>query len=262
MSEEPKVNSEEELQFDKAVPAVQAQGQTTCTHCQSSLVGEYFAINGDVVCAFCKQRIEKEFVGGSPFGRVIKAFALGIPAGMIGAGIYYAISALTGYEFGLISILIGYMVGFAVRLGAQHRGGLPYQIIAVLITYMAICSTYVPPIIEEWKKSSAIEVNGQKNIEDVTQPEMSGSASETVQIDSTEESTPGAITASNQQVHFKAIHYIVAFILSLTIPFMMGFSNVIGILIIAFGIFQAWQLNRKVKLNFEGPFELKTPTTE
>ncbi len=262
MSEEPKVKPGEELQFDKAVPAAQSQGQTTCTHCKSALIGEYFAINGDVVCVSCKQKIKKEFVGGSPLGRVMKAFALGIPAGMIGAGIYYAISALTGYEFGLISILIGYMVGFAVRLGSQHRGGLPYQIIAVLITYMAICSTYVPPVINEWKKSSAAEVNLQTNIGDAPQSEMSDTTGDLIKVDSTENSAQGLRDTPNKEVQFTALHYIFAFILSLAIPFMMGFSNVIGLLIIAFGIFQAWQLNRKVQLNFEGPFELKTPITD
>jgi hypothetical protein len=36
----------------------------------------------------------------------------------------------------------------------------------------------------------------------------------------------------------------------------MGFQNIIGILIIGFGVYEAWKLNRRVPLEIAGPFRL------
>jgi hypothetical protein len=229
----------DELQFDKVIPQGSATVETTCTNCKSLLSGNYFAVKGQVVCASCKSKIETEFTSGNPMARVLKALAFGIPAGIVGAGIFYAIRALTGYEFGLIAILIGYMVGFAVLKGSQHRGGLPYQIMAVLITYMAICSTYVPLIINDLKSDHVAQLQ---------QNEPSTEASAT--LANTAQSHPSEIVVT-------PVWYIIAFIISLAVPFLMGFQNVIGILIIGFGVFEAWRINTKVKFEFEGPFELK-----
>ena len=40
--------------------------------------------------------------------------------------------------------------------------------------------------------------------------------------------------------------------LSYTAPFLGGFENIIGILIIGFALFEAWRINRRVPI--EGPF--------
>lgn len=40
----------------------------------------------------------------------------------------------------------------------------------------------------------------------------------------------------------------------LALPFLQGFQNIIGLAIIAFGLYQAWKLNRRVRLVISGPF--------
>jgi hypothetical protein len=40
-------------------------------------------------------------------------------------------------------------------------------------------------------------------------------------------------------------------------PFLAGLENVIGILIIGFAVWEAWRINRRVKVAIEGPFEVK-----
>ena len=40
------------------------------------------------------------------------------------------------------------------------------------------------------------------------------------------------------------------------LPFLRGFENVLGMLIIGFGVYQAWQLNRGVALEITGPHPL------
>lgn len=50
-------------------------------------------------------------------------------------------------------------------------------------------------------------------------------------------------------------------IMAYGIPFMAGFENVIGILIIGFGVWQAWQMNRLVKLEITGPHAIAPRAT-
>ena len=50
----------------------------------------------------------------------------------------------------------------------------------------------------------------------------------------------------------------VAFIISLAVPFMGGVSNLIGWLIIGFGLWQAWSMNKRVPIEVSGPFSAGT----
>ncbi len=62
---------------------------------------------------------------------------------------------LTGYEFGLIAILVGYAVGIAVRRGSSGRGGWPYQLLAVGLTYASIVGSYLPLVFAEVRAGRA-----------------------------------------------------------------------------------------------------------
>jgi hypothetical protein len=42
----------------------------------------------------------------------------------------------------------------------------------------------------------------------------------------------------------------------LAIPFLGGFENILGILIIGFGLYQAWKINAYRPLVTEGPFQV------
>ena len=46
------------------------------------------------------------------------------------------------------------------------------------------------------------------------------------------------------------------FLLLLASPFLAGFQNVIGLLIIGFALWEAWKANRRVPLAIAGPFAL------
>ncbi|MDB6149851.1 MAG: hypothetical protein JWQ44_1299 [Chthoniobacter sp.] len=45
---------------------------------------------------------------------------------------------------------------------------------------------------------------------------------------------------------------------SFRLPFLGGFQNVIGLLIIAFGVWQAWQMNRQLEVEITGPHAIGT----
>src|SRR6185312_6446610 len=67
---------------------------------------------------------------------------------LIGAVIWFVIRRATQLEIGLVAILVGFLVGKAVRSGSGNRGGRGYQVLAVLITYCCIAANYMPDIIE------------------------------------------------------------------------------------------------------------------
>lgn len=207
---------ENEINFDthEAESHLSEEG-VNCHLCDQSIRREYFDINGSVCCEPCKGAVEKNFEGGFDIQNFIKSFMLGLPVAALGAGLYYAISAVTGFEFGLIAVLIGWVVGMAVMKGSGNRGGVPYQILALSLTYIAIAGTYLP-----------YAMGALKN------------------IDSNE------ITA---QVLMQLVSVVV---LALAVPFLMGFENIIGLLIIGFGLYQAWKSTKKLEVKIMGPFDI------
>jgi hypothetical protein len=49
------------------------------------------------------------------------------------------------------------------------------------------------------------------------------------------------------------------FALAALLPFLAGLENVIGLLIIGIGLWQAWSMNRKKTLDITGPFRVGSP---
>jgi len=128
----------DELQFDQAEYATPAPAGPSCGFCKRPIDDAYHEINGKVICATCRQRVEAAFRGGSGVARVIKALIFGSVAAVAGAVLYYAIVRISGYNIGLVAVVVGFMVGGAVRKGTSNRGGLFYQLLAVFLTYSAI----------------------------------------------------------------------------------------------------------------------------
>jgi hypothetical protein len=138
----------EALQFDQAEFTTPVSDRPACAVCKQPIADEYYELGGKTVCAQCRQGVEAAFRGGSPMARVLRALILGTAAAAVGAVIYYAIVRATGYNLSLVSILVGFMVGGAVRRGSGNRGGPFYQALAILLTYMAIVAMNVFPLFE------------------------------------------------------------------------------------------------------------------
>ncbi len=143
----------EPLQFDRADDDV-AKGPSaqSCVGCQSAIVDRYFTVQGKILCAACHARVLAsvgERFGQGSFG---KALLGGTGAAILGAAIYYGVTAITGYRLGLISVLVGYMVGRAVAKGANSKGGLGYQALAVGLTYLSVALTFFPELLEMLKQ--------------------------------------------------------------------------------------------------------------
>ena len=142
----------EPLQFDRAddeVP-VAAAGTSghTCSGCSTAIVDRYFTVKGKITCATCHGRILAAVNERLASGSFWVALLRGGLAALLGAAIYYGVTALTGYQLGLVSVLVGYLVGKGVAQGAHHKGGFGYQALAVGLTYVSVALTAVPEIVK------------------------------------------------------------------------------------------------------------------
>lgn len=241
---------EEDLQFDRAEFAVSAE-QVACSSCQGHIASTYFQVGGAVVCDTCRIGIESALAGGSGFGRFAKAALFGGVAAVGGAGIYFAIVALTGYELALVAIVVGYLVGAGVRLGAERRGGWLYQTLAILLTYTAIVATYVPMIIRGLEQLPAESQSAARGESDSPARSESPGAAGSEPAGESMQDMWNSDDAAKRLVVFVVIVF-VAFVS----PFMAGFENIIGLLIIAFALYQAWVMNKKLRIEISGPYRV------
>ena len=182
------------------------------------------------------------------------------------------IRKITGYEVGLVSILVGYLVGKAVFFGAGHRGGWSYQLLAVVLTYLAIVSTYLPFVFEEIGRyegaQAAVEQSGSASVDSFNRdvPLLSAASQDSApdfpetEIDDEFSTAEGSIEGIGWVESALALLLLTGLIVAM--PFLAGMDNIIGLLIIGFGLYQAWSLNRKTVLLINGPFQIKVENAE
>ena len=250
------------LQFDRAEPSAGAQALATCGTCGATITTEYYEVNGSVVCEGCRIALAEQFNLGGGAGRFLRAIALGLLAAAAGFGIYYGIARLTGYEFGLVAIVVGLMVGVAVRRGSNGRGGWRYQLLAVFLTYTAIVSTHVPFIIEEFKKEGRTRAaaDGGAARTDSPTPTTVAMADSAAPALATPVSTSGPAPAPSVGLGGMLIGLLALVAFFYAVPFLAGFENILGIVIIAIGLFEAWKINKRATLSVSGPYRVAANT--
>jgi hypothetical protein len=132
------------LQFDTAEPVHALPAAMACAGCGRALESVYHTVNAKPVCSACRAQLENP-----PSGSLLRAALMGGAAGFAGWCVYFAILKLANYELAIIAILVGYLVGQGVHRGSAGRGGRRYQVMAVLITYVAITASYLPLLAAE-----------------------------------------------------------------------------------------------------------------
>ena len=266
------------LQFDVAESAATSnasQPASSCRGCSRPISGEYYQVNGSVVCSSCRASLERP--AGARWQRILRAAALGTLAAIGGSLLYFAVAAITGREFGLVAIVVGYMVGMAVRKGSRGRGGWAYQTLAIGLTYLAIVTSYVPLIAREFQKSALSHASRSTNAVPLADtitisaqgPEVGRAIDSTAaahRVDSgftvMQSGTPtgAARTTPTRPGHLDFGTFLLGagalVLMAAMIPILAGFSNIIGIIIIGIAVFEAWKLNRRVKLTITGPYRV------
>ena len=230
------------LQFDRVVPdslssVLHDHVAATCVACGTAIETEYYQINGHIACATCRSRAEASAETPRGIGPLVMAGVSGLGAGIVGAVIYFAVLALLDLEIGLVAILIGYMVGYAIRKGTRGRGGLRFQVLAVALTYGSIAVAYTSIVIK-----SAIE-----------KPEPT-TTSATVAL--------GETAAEPDEDQSPMIALASGLLLAAAMPVVVVFGSLPGSLIsgliIAIGMGQAWRMTATPHLEILGPYRVGT----
>ena len=229
--------SPQDLQFQHAEPievaASFANAAQTCVVCKQPVADSYYHAQGQVVCPLCAQRIQTGQQAPAPLS-LTRAALYGGAATLGGCLLYALVAIVLHAEIGLIAILVGWMVGKAIRHASYGRGGRPQQILAVALTYFAITTSYIPVILYHdarvaQTKSAPVSSSAPAEV----RPRMSFGAA----------------------VLFLLIIAAAAPFMSLT----SGVSGLISLFIIFIGLRQAWKLTERREILLMGPYPVETP---
>ncbi len=281
--EDESIEPAESLQFDQAEFETPAAERPSCVVCHHPIPEEYYEVSGKLMCPLCRHGFEASFRGGSRLARFLRATVFGIGAALVGSVIYYAFMRATNSNWALISILVGFMVGSAVRKGTGNRGGRIYQLLALFLTYSSIVAMHVPFFIEAMQhrplppapekvaagKPDPREAKGKAQGQPAgdAKPQDPGAKPGPAEIaapapgdepiadvrkagQQQQPPTLGALLASLFVVLVTVIGALY------TIPILVATQAPISGMIYAFALWEAWKINKPVQLVFNGPFRL------
>jgi hypothetical protein len=227
--------SPQDMQFQHAEPIEPnvTDGSPRCVVCKRPTGSSYFHAQGMVVCPGCAERIEHG-QQAPPAASLGKAALYGGGAALAGCLLYAAVAIILHVEIGLIAILVGYMVGRAIRHASEGRGGRPQQILAVALTYFAITTSYIPVFVYH-------AVNDSKA--PVVQPQ---------------DAAPAAVEKAPVNWGSAAAYLLM---LAAVAPFLSlgsgGISGLIGLFIIFIGLQRAWRLTGRREIAITGPYPVE-----
>ena len=246
MSELGPHRSPETLQFQHAEPlpevSASADSGPLCLVCKRSTGNTYFHAQGQVICPLCADRIQSGQQQPQPLS-LARAFLYGAGAALGGCILYATVSIVTGLEIGLIAIVVGVMVGKAIRHGSRGLGGRPQQILAVTLTYFAITTSYIPVLLYHIAKNPELVQQRQAKRQQ-TQGRAAAVAPD-----------PG--TSPKGRRPFGGV-VLLLLLLAAAAPFLSlgsGFSGLITLFIIFIGLQRAWKLTGRSEILVMGPYE-------
>jgi hypothetical protein len=230
--------------FD-VVDAVTPVGTAPCAECRGPIVDTYCEADEGVICASCEGRIAtaRSTDHAGSFGR---ALLFGIGSAALGALIYFGVLVASGREFTAIVLLVGFIVGKAVRVGSRSRGGRRFQWLALSLTYLAIAATYVPFVMKGFSPASSAS-----SIE-ILPATTNGGAFLVVNPPAAAPVPPPASLGK------AAVDYSGLLLLAAAAPILEGMRSVLTLLLIAAAMFQAWRMNRRTPVTITGPYRVRT----
>src|ERR1700761_8702629 len=109
-----------------------------CILCSRGLNGEYFDVEGSRVCHRCAERA-RTISPGHSMAAFWRSVITGALAAALAGTIYFLLFRAThGSWMVFAGVGVGYLVGYAMRLGSGGVGGRRYQVMAALLTYIAV----------------------------------------------------------------------------------------------------------------------------
>ena len=185
-----------------------------CERCQQPLTGRFFRLNGQPLCEPCANMAFSASPDGAS-AAFSKAILFGIGAAIVGSILYAVVEIATGWTIGYVALAVGWMVGKAMKLGSQGRGGRRYQIAAAVMTYISVSSANLIVILHAIQKQNP----------------------------------DGHIVFGERFALFAAKYGLLSPFLELQ----DGVSGVIGLFILFIGVRAAWTLTAGSEFNITGP---------
>ncbi len=90
------------------------------------------------LCAQCLTETQAALEEETHNPNIPLALVFGLGAAVVAGFIWYFLVTLTGWQVGIVAILMGWLVGQGIVWGAGHKRGAPLQWISVLLTIVAI----------------------------------------------------------------------------------------------------------------------------
>jgi hypothetical protein len=231
----------DDLQFDEADYSSGGEAGRCCAVCKMGIASAYYELSGQIICEGCRRGIEARLTGGSKATRFLRALVFGTGAGVAGFAVYFGVMKLAHLEIGLISILVGYLVGKAVRRGSEYRGGWVYQAMAAFLTYTAIGASYSAALLPQLLETARPK-----------RPQPAAAPGDPVASPAAKPAAP----AGGSRLVVLAIQGGVLLALIYALPILLGIHQPLGLLIVAFALWQAWKMNARPRLVFHGPFRI------
>jgi hypothetical protein len=235
-----------ELRFDRAAYAESTGTGTPCSSCKGPLGDSYWKWLNLMVCGRCRDKLEDKLKASQSWGPFAKTLLLGAGAA-IGCGIAYAaLVAVTKTQFALATIGIAIVVARVIRKASGGLGGSTrYRVAAVALTYLASTMGYIPAIWTSLQSVSAAE----------HAPEENGGRD--TSVDTADAPAPDSDHSSRASPLDFAGAIVSLIGIMLAAPFYGATTAPFGLLIIGFGLWQAWKQSRGPPLHIEGPFRLE-----
>jgi hypothetical protein len=164
----------------------------------------------------------------------------------LACGIGYAVFvAATRYQLALLTIGIGILVANAIRKASDGIGGTRFQVLAVVLTYLATAMGYFPAV---WRGAT-------EGVEHSTQHASGGEPK------SEENGASEAPTSGNKHLALGEVVVAVAVLFAYTLAAPFLAKDVLGLLIVGFGLWEAWRRSGALPLVIEGPFRVAPQAT-
>jgi hypothetical protein len=160
--------------------------------------------------------------------------------------------------------LVVFLVGGGFCLVWAGGGGWAYQTLAIALTYIAVAVTYIPFIVKEAINQTSVSSTSVLDSAGVptrqtaqsapTAPSKNASRSGSRERGAGGSKSGSPLPTPRRQGDMNPfVALAVLLLLFAAAPVLVGFSSIIHILILGFALFEAWRLNKRVRVTFTGP---------
>lgn len=139
---------------------VSASADRPCPLCGLPVGPKVIMANDQRVCGSCAARLDQELdAERGAWNDFPLAAAGGAVGAALGAAVWAGIVVATNFEVGYVAVLVGFLSGMGVKIGAGKGRGQGLQILAALLAFAGLI--FAKYLIFAWMVSQAATANGR-----------------------------------------------------------------------------------------------------